>query len=285
MSDALSPIVSTQWLAEHLSAPDVRVVDGTYYLPTEEKDAKALYEEAHIPGAVFFDIDDISDSESPLPHMIPSEIKFASRVRKLGLGDGNRIVVYDQRGLFSAARVWWSFKLFGHQDVAVLDGGLPKWMAEGRPVEDGVSRPGERHFTPRFNSFLIRDKQQLLRNLESKREQVIDARAQERFEGRVPEPREGLRSGHIPGSLNLPITELMAEDKSLLPVDQLRAKLEEAGVDYTKPIVTSCGSGVTAAVLSLALELTGHKNVALYDGSWSEWGLEGDTPVATGPSE
>ncbi|KKJ77546.1 3-mercaptopyruvate sulfurtransferase [Kiloniella litopenaei] len=282
MSEKFNSVVSTEWLADHLDAPDVRVVDGTYYLPNENKDARALYEEAHIRNAVFFDIDDISDTDNPLPHMIPSDIKFASKVRKLGLGDGNRIVVYDQRGLFSAARVWWMFRLFGHKDVAVLDGGLPKWLSEHRPVDDNTVHPGERHFTPRFNSFLIRDKEQLLRNIETGKEQVLDARASGRFKGEAPEPRAGIRSGHIPDSFNLPFTDLFREDGTLKDTQDLRNAFEKAGIDYDKPVVTSCGSGVTAAVLSLGLELTGHKKTSLYDGSWSEWGQEGDTPVVTG---
>ncbi|MCZ4282653.1 3-mercaptopyruvate sulfurtransferase [Kiloniella laminariae] len=283
MHDGLSPLVSTQWLQDHLSAPDVRVVDATYYLPNENKNARELYQASHIEKAVFFDIDDICADDSSLPHMLPSEIKFASRVRKLGLGDGNRIIVYDQRGLFSAARVWWMFKLFGHRDVAVLDGGLPKWLKEFRPVDDNRVYPEERHFTPRFNNFLVRDKEQILRNLTTGREQVLDARAAERFSGSVAEPRVGLRSGHIPGSLNLPFTRLHQEDGSLKAVSELKELFEKAGVDYSKPVITSCGSGVTAAVLSLGLELTGHKAVSLYDGSWSEWGLEGETPVETRP--
>ncbi|MEH6631981.1 MAG: 3-mercaptopyruvate sulfurtransferase [Halopseudomonas aestusnigri] len=282
MSDGFNSIVSTQWLADHLSAPDVRVVDGTYYLPNENKNARELYEEQHIENTVFFDIDDISDEANPLPHMIPSDIKFASRVRKLGLGDGNRIIIYDQRGLFSAARVWWMFKLFGHKDVAVLDGGLPKWLQENRPVDDNKVYPGERHFSPRFNSFLVRDKAQLIKNLDTSKEQVLDARAAGRFTGETPEPRATLRSGHIPGSLSLPFTNLLNDEGVLKSIEDLRALYKKAGVDYSKPIVTSCGSGVTAAVLSLGLELTGHKNISLYDGSWTEWGQEGETPVETG---
>ncbi|KLN61526.1 3-mercaptopyruvate sulfurtransferase [Kiloniella spongiae] len=282
MSEKFNSVVSTEWLADHLEAPDVRVVDGTYYLPNENKDARILYQEAHIRNAIFFDIDDISDTDNPLPHMIPSDIKFASKVRKLGLGDGNRIVVYDQRGLFSAARVWWMFRLFGHKDVAVLDGGLPKWLSEHRPVDDNTVHPGERHFTPRFNSFLIRDKEQLLRNIETGKEQVLDARASGRFKGEVPEPRAGIRSGHIPDSYNLPFTNLFKEDGTLKASQDIKSTFEKAGIDYNKPVVTSCGSGVTAAVLSLGLELTGHKKTSLYDGSWSEWGQEGDTPVVSG---
>jgi thiosulfate/3-mercaptopyruvate sulfurtransferase len=278
-SDAL---VDADWLAAHLNAPDVRVVDGSMYLPNAGRDAKAEYAETHIPGAVFFDIDDIADSASPLPHMLPSPEKFSARVRKLGLGDGNRIIVYDGEGLFSAARVWWMFRAFGHDDVALLDGGLPKWVAEGRPTDSHPAMPRERHFSAHFNTMLVRDLEQMRRNVEIGREQVVDARSALRFKGEAPEPREGLRSGHIPNSLSLPFTELLdPESKTVLPADELRAAFEAAGVDLHRPVVTTCGSGVTAAVLSLGLHLLGHRQVALYDGSWTEWGGHAETPVET----
>jgi thiosulfate/3-mercaptopyruvate sulfurtransferase len=233
-------LVSTEWLARHLDAPDVRVVDATYHLPGTNRDARAEFAERHIPGAVFFDIDDICDSDNPLPHMLPSAAKFASRVRRLGLGDGNRIVVYDVHGLMSAARVWWMFRIFGHRDVAVLDGGLPKWLAEGRPVDDMTGRPTERHFTARLNNMMVRDVDQLRANVTSRREQVLDARAAGRYAGTVPEPRQGLRGGHIPGSLNLPFTDLLdPKDKTLLPADKLRARFDAAGIDMSKPVVCS----------------------------------------------
>ena len=279
-------LVTTAWLAEHLDAPDVRVVDGSYYLPGEGLDPRAEYEAQHIPGAVFFDIDDIADSDSPLPHMLPAPEKFSSRVRKLGLGDGVRIVVYDQRGIMSAPRVWWTFRTFGHSDVVVLDGGLPKWTTEGRPVDEGPVRAGERHFTARMNSLMVRDKDQILANLTSGREQVLDARARGRFEGRDPEPREGLRGGHIPGSLSLPYADLIdPKTQTMRTRDDLEASFAAAGFDPSRPVVTTCGSGITAAVLALALDLLGHRDVAVYDGSWSEWGLPGDTPVETGPAQ
>ena len=279
-------LVTTAWLAEHLNAPDVRVVDGSYYLPGEGLDPRAEYEVQHIPGAVFFDIDDIADSGSPLPHMLPAPEKFSSRVRKLGLGDGVRIVVYDQRGLFSAPRVWWTFRFFGHKDVAVLDGGLPKWTTEGRPIDEGPVRADERHFTARMNSLMVRDRDQILANLTSGREQVLDARARGRFEGRDPEPREGLRGGHIPGSLSLPYGNLIdPKTQTMRTREDLEASFAAAGVDPSRPVVTTCGSGITAAVLALALDLLGHRDVAVYDGSWSEWGLPGDTPVETGPAQ
>ncbi len=279
------PLVDTAWLAENLSAPDLRVVDATYYMPHEGLDGRREFQVGHIPGSVFFDIDDIADSDSPLPHMLPSPQKFSSRVRRLGLGDGLRLVFYDQRGLFSAARAWWTFRYFGHHDGAVLDGGLPKWMNEGRPLEDGPGDPQERHFTARMDSFLLRDKDQILANLNSRREQVLDARSRGRFEGSEPEPRDGLRSGHIPGSLNLPYAELLdPASRTMIDREQLRARFEAAGVNMSRPVITTCGSGVTAAILALGLHLAGHRDVSLFDGSWAEWGLPGDTPVATGPS-
>jgi thiosulfate/3-mercaptopyruvate sulfurtransferase len=278
-------VVSTAWLAEHLGAPDVHVVDASYYLPDEGLSGRQEFELQHIPSAVFFDIDEIADGDDPLPHMLPAPEKFSSKVSKLGLGDGVRMVIYDQRGLMSAPRVWWTFRYFGHDDVAVLDGGLPKWLAEGRPVEDGPARPVERHFTARMNSFMLRDKEQMLANLTSRREQVLDARSKGRFEASEPELWPGRRAGHIPDSLSLPFTELLdAETQTLRPVADLRACFEAAGLDMARPAVTTCGSGMTAAVLSLGLHLAGHKDVALYDGSWAEWGLPGNTPVDTGPA-
>jgi thiosulfate/3-mercaptopyruvate sulfurtransferase len=273
-------LVGTAWLADHLDAPDLRIVDATYYLPNEGRNAKAEYRERHIPGAVFFDIDEIADTASDLPHMLPSPEKFASRMRALGLGDGNRIVVYDSRGLMSAARVWWMFRVFGHRDVAILDGGLPKWLAEGHPVDDKEPMPRQRHFTARLNNFLLRDRQFLRENLDSHRAEIVDARPAGRFNGTDPEPRPGLRPGHIPGSRNLPFTDLLSPaDKTLLPAEAIRARFEAAGIDLRKPVVATCGSGITAAVLALGLHLIGREDVAVYDGSWADWGRPGDTPV------
>ncbi len=278
------PLVSTQWLAEHLSAPDVRIVDATWFMPGVERDARAEYEQGHIPGAVFFDIDEISDTATDLPHMAPSPEKFSSRVRKMGLGDGYRIVVYDSHGVFSAARVWWTFRLMGHEDVVVLDGGLRKWLAEGRPVEDLPPPPRERHFTARYNADLVRTAAQVKRDLDSGKEQVLDARPAGRFTGEVPEPRAGLRSGHMPGSYNLPSSQLTAPDGTLLPADQLAAVFAASGVDVTKPIVTTCGSGITASLLALGLARLGRWRTPVYDGSWAEWGGLDEMPVVTGPA-
>jgi thiosulfate/3-mercaptopyruvate sulfurtransferase len=276
-------LVSTDWLARHLDAPDLRVVDGSFTLPGVAPTAAELYRQRHIPGAVFFDIDDIADETSPLPHMLPSVEKFAQRMRKLGLGDGHKIIIYDSTGLSSAARPWWMLRIFGHRDAALLDGGLPKWQGEGRPVTDEIPAPRERHFTARLDTSLVRDRGQVMTNLATRREQVLDARSRGRFAGLAPEPRQGLRGGHIPGSLNLPYDELIdPKTRTLLPAETLARRFAEAGLERGKPVVTSCGSGVTACALAFGLHLLGWPDAAVYDGSWSEWGLPGETPVATG---
>ncbi|TVQ32996.1 MAG: 3-mercaptopyruvate sulfurtransferase [Geminicoccaceae bacterium] len=276
-----SALVSTAWLHDHLQSPDVRIVDATYCLPHLGRNPKAEFEDAHIPGAVFFDIDDVADDKNPLPHMVPSAAKFAARVRRMGLGDGSRIVVYDSNRFCASARVWWMFRLFGHPDVTVLDGGLAKWQAEGRPLDDFARVPTERHFTARQNTLLLRELDQMRRNLTGKAEQVVDARSAGRFAGVEPEPREGLRPGHIPGSRNLPFDRLIdPQTHTLLEKEALAQAFAEAGVDIHQPIATTCGSGVSAAVLNLALYELGRGEVALYDGSWTEWGGQPDTPVA-----
>jgi thiosulfate/3-mercaptopyruvate sulfurtransferase len=278
---ARDPLVGTEWLAAHLDAPDVKAADATWFLPTLGRDARAEYEQAHIPGAVFFDIDDIADAASPLPHMLPDAVKFSSRMRRLGLGDGTRIVLYDNNKYSASARAWWMLRLFGHPDVAVLDGGLAKWRAEGRPITYEPVTPKEAHFTARQNNLLVRDLEQMRANLLSRREQVVDARSRGRFAGTEPEPRAGLRRGHIPGSASLPHLELLGADGTLLPEPELRRRFAAAGVDLTRPIVASCGSGVTASTIALALCQLGRDDVAVYDGSWSEWGGRSDTPVET----
>ena len=275
-------LVTTDWLADHLAAPDVIVVDASWHLPTAGRDGKAEYLEEHIPGALYFDIDDLSDTDDPLPHMLPSPEKFASRMRRMGIGDGKRVVAYDTAGLFSAARAWWMFRVMGHGDVAILDGGLKKWKAEGRALDDGPPPPTqERHFTARLQGMMVRDKSDMARLSERAAGQIVDARGRERFAGTAPEPREGLRSGRIPGSNNLPYTDLLNEDGTVKPADDIREAFISAGLDLTKPIATTCGSGVTAAILALGLTLIGHKNHGLYDGSWTEWGADTDLPVET----
>lgn len=278
------PLVSTSWLADQLGQPGIAVIDATYHLPTVKRDARAEYEREHIPGAQFFDVDKISDPKSDLPHMLPASADFARTVEALGIGNDDHVIAYDSYGLMSAARPWWMFRIFGHDRVSVLDGGLPKWKREGRALTGAASAPARgKTFRPTFRPEMVRSKDQLLANLGNRAEQVLDARAAGRFQGTAPEPRQGLRSGHIPGSHNLPFNRLLdASDQTMLPAEQLKRLFAEAGIDAGKPIVTSCGSGVTACVLALGLEQIGAKRVAIYDGSWSEWGLPGNTPVESG---
>ena len=276
-------LISTDWLAERLGERDLVVVDGSWYLPAMNRDGFKEYQGAHIPGAVYFDIDEISDHGAGLPHMLPSPEAFALHMRRLGIGDGMKIVVYDGAGLFSAPRVWWTFRVFGAKDVFILEGGFPKWRAEGRPIDAGMtSRPAAR-FTPRLDQALVADLDRVEKALALGTAQVVDVRPAARFRGEAAEPRPGVRSGHMPGSRNVPSTELI-KDGALAPPEKIRAALAASGVDPDKPVIASCGSGVSAAVLWLALDSIGKSPHALYDGSWADWGSRSDKPVATGES-
>jgi thiosulfate/3-mercaptopyruvate sulfurtransferase len=273
-------LVSTDWLEAHLKDPDLRVLDGSWYLPEAGRDARGEYEAAHIPGARFFDIDEIADQRSALPHMAPPPEKFISRLRAMGVGDGHQVVVYDGAGMFSAPRVWWTFRLMGKTDVAVLDGGLPKWRAEGRAIEDMPLVLRDRHMTVQRQAGLVKDVTQVAHASKLGEAEIVDARSPARFRGDEPEKRPGLRSGHIPGARNVHYATLLNADGTMKDEHALRAAFADAGVDLSRPIITSCGSGITAAVLSLALERIGHRNHALYDGSWAEWGMYDDLTVA-----
>jgi thiosulfate/3-mercaptopyruvate sulfurtransferase len=280
----VSDLVPTEWLASHLGDERVRVLDASWWMPAEKRDARAEWIATRIPGSCFFDIDRIADTSVPLPHMLPSESAFADALLDLGIGADDHVVVYDAAGIFSAPRVWWTFRAFGFQRVSVLDGGLPKWRREGRPVDAGEpssARPPVRPFVPRLDRRWVRTLDEMLTNIDSGRETALDARSAGRFAGTEPEPRPGLRSGHIPGSRNVPFGAVL-NGATMKPVDELRSVLGKAGVGANGAAVCTCGSGLTAAIVALALHRIGQPSVAVYDGSWSEWGARRDVPVATG---
>jgi len=277
-------LVSTDWLFSRLTDPEIRILDATWYLPNIDRDAKAEYEEAHIPNSRFFDIDDISDHRSDLPHMVPPVEKFMSKVRKLGVGDGHQIIIYDSQGLFSAARVRWLFNVMGQRNVAVLDGGLPKWRREGRPVDGIPSQIRDRHMFVKYHDEMVKDVTQVSSASKLGNYEIIDARSAGRFRGDEPEPRPGLRSGHIPGSKNVFYGDLLNDDGTLKSKNELINQFKDKDVNLEKPVITSCGSGVTAAIINLALDRIGKSDHSLYDGSWTEWGMYPTVPVETGDS-
>jgi thiosulfate/3-mercaptopyruvate sulfurtransferase len=281
----VGPLVSTEWLAAHLAQPDIRIADASWYLPQASRDARAEYDAGHIPGALLFDIDALSDQKSILPHMLPDAIAFSSAMRKLGIGDRDLVIFYDGAGIYSAPRGLWMMRAMGHHKAAVLDGGLPKWKREGRAVEQSGDRSasiGRKHFTAHPDPKILRDFDSLRTNLETRSEQVVDARSPSRFRGEEPEPRPGVRPGHMPGAVNVYYADVLTPEGTMRPRAELRRLFAERGVDLKRPVVTSCGSGITAAILSLALEIAGAQDTALYDGSWTDWGARPGAPIATG---
>ena len=274
-----SCLVTTNWVAEHLDNKGVIILDGSHHLPTTGRNSASEYAERHISGARFFDIDGISDHNSDLPHMLPSAEEFASKVGALGIGDDSHVVIYDTIGTTGAARVWWTFRAMGHAKVSVMDGGLPKWMDEGRLVVSELPSITPKQKSAKLNSSLVRNLREMLDNIDSGQEVVVDARSAGRFNATEPEPRAGMRGGHIPGSRNVPFPEVLNKDRTFKSGPQVLAAFELAGVDLTQPMVTTCGSGVTASTLALALFNAGKEDVAVYDGSWSEWGSRQDTPI------
>ena len=284
MTARLPVVVATEWLAAKLGTPGLRMLDGSWYLPGSGRDAATEYAAGHIPGAVFFDIDASSDPTTPLPHMLPTAESFAERMAGLGLSDSDHIVVYDGSGLnLSAPRVWWMFRTFGHDRVSVLDGGSGKWRREHRPIEQGIITLPPGRFTARLERAAVRDLASVRANIHQRVEQLVDTRSAGRFAGLEPEPRPGLRGGHVPGSVNLPFTDLVRPDGTMLPPEELRRRLVEAGIDLSRPVVATCGSGTSACALVLSLRLIGHTQAAVYDGAWAEWGGRADTPVEAQP--
>ncbi len=284
MAEVTSPLVTTDWLATHLADESLIILDGSWHMPAEGRDPRAEYVAGHIPGAAFFDIDHVSHHATDLPHMLPDPADFATAARRLGVGPGSTVIAYDTVGVFSGPRVWWTFRAMGHDRVFVLDGGLKKWIAEGHPVETGWREPAHGDFKARATPALLADFETVKAALASGAAQVVDARAAARFRGEAPEPRPGLAAGHMPGARNLPWQELVAPTGELAAPATIRAAFERAGVDLTRPIVTTCGSGISASILALALARLGRDDAAVYDGSWSEWGGRSDAPVATGPA-
>ncbi len=281
-ANIMESLVSTEWLANEMGASDLRIVDCTRHLPGTGREPLAEYEAGHIPGAVFMDLADLVDSNAPIENTLPPAEKFASRMQSLGLGDGSRIVLYDDSAVKTSARAWFMLKMFGAHDVAILDGGIAKWKAEGRPLTQGKEALRHRHFTAWQDDKDVRTKADMLANLHSKAEQVLDARGAARFTGEEADPRPGMGAGHIPGSRNLPFSELFNADGTFKDKSALKAAFEGAGIDLSQPVITTCGSGVTASVLLFAMQLLGKEDTALYDGSWSEWGADADTPKETG---
>jgi thiosulfate/3-mercaptopyruvate sulfurtransferase len=274
-------VVSTAWLGEHLGEPGLKVIDGSWYMPAEKRHPKAEYAAGHIPDAVYFDIDKIADTANPLPHMFPAPEVFGAAVGALGISNSDKLVAYDGGSMSAAGRVWWMFRAFGHERVAILNGGSRKWRAEGRPWTAAATAATQAVFKTRFQPALVRSAQEVLGVVERGGEQILDARSAGRFAGTAPEPRAGLRGGHMPGARNLPYTDLLAADGTLKPAEELKALFERSGIGLDKPVIASCGSGVSATVLLLGLYLLGHDGGTLYDGSWSEWGSRRDTPVVT----